>query len=297
MSVASIQARARELVARCTAEVHLPADYPALRRIFEDGNATTEQMLDALERRDALAARLLALAEAPLHNVAPLAWSLPRLVNQLGTQRVLDLSLALLLADAFGRIPASLARCDFWPTAVRGALIGRAIAGACGRPERDRLFCAGLLLPTGLALMWHANPRAMGRVREAQLDGPQPPLAQQRKLLATDQVAVAAALARHWQLPAPIQRALACCDEPARAVPHHFDAAVLKLAMGCTQAAGTTPEPDPLSLDLLRLDPVELANITRAADALLPRYLEIIPRRTYPPSVASAPDPDAPAAR
>ncbi len=292
MPAEAVLARARELVARCAAELRLPPAYGAIRNVLEDPHGTPLQMCEALEMRPALASQLLALLSAPLHATLDGAWSIERAVNQLGLQRIVDLSLIALLPAALERLDDSLPRSGYWSLAVRCGLAARAISGACWRPERDRLLCAGVLMPLGLALMWHANPRAMGKLASRMPRGDVMPGEAQRLLMGTDHVAVTAALARHWQLPSPIQRALACSSEPVRAVPHHKEAAILNIAAGLAGFPGMPEKPDELSLDLLRLNPARLKCIATEVDDLSATYLPLIAGDAYLPWPASRPRPD-----
>ncbi|MCB1956952.1 MAG: HDOD domain-containing protein [Rhodocyclaceae bacterium] len=295
-SRASSQRKARELVANVATELRLPPDIVALRRILDDANATPEQLIETLGRLPALTGRLLELIELPLHRQESDAWTLPRMVHQLGAQRILDLALVVMVSDGLARIELATERCGFWPLAVRTALVSRGIARQCGRPESDRSMVAGLLMPTGLALLWHADPAGMQRANQILEQEGTAARAAQRAATGTDCVAVTTALARQWQLPTPIQRALACCDEPARAVPHHFEAAVLRLAQSACDFPGAGEPPDPLALSLLNLTPACVHTVAANTELYYQAYLDFMARRTYPPSTASDPDPVMPAA-
>ncbi len=283
MSRAASQARAREIIAQTAIDLPLPAEYIALRRILDDANTTPLQLLETLAAHPDLGGRLLELLELPLHRQESDVWTLTRAVNQLGAQRVVDLSLIVLLSEALSRIEPALAHCAFWPVAVRVALVCRGLSMLCGRPESDRSFCAGLLMPCGLAVLSHADPGGMHSARLAMEHEGCTARAAQRAATGTDCIAVGAALARHWQLPQPILRALRCCDEPARAVPHHFEAALLRLA----QSACGFPDPaapeDALALSLLQLAPGDVATVAANTELYYEAYLAFIARRTSPP--------------
>ncbi|MCB1888616.1 MAG: HDOD domain-containing protein [Rhodocyclaceae bacterium] len=292
MSPTASQVKARALVAQVAIDLPMPAEMAALRRILDDANATPHQLIEALTAHPDLGNRLLELLELPLHRQEADTWTLTRAVNQLGAQRLLDLTLVALLSEALWRMGPALARCDFWPVAVRAALVSRGLAVLCGRPESDRSLCAGLLMPCGLAILWHANPAGMQRARLASANGGCDARAAQRKATGTDCIAVTAALARHWHLPMPIQRALACCDEPARAVPHHFESAVLRLAQSACECPDIQVALDPLALSLLQLSPANVAAVAANTELYYQAYLAFIARRTYPPIDASDPAPD-----
>ncbi|MCB1895387.1 MAG: HDOD domain-containing protein [Zoogloeaceae bacterium] len=281
------QVRATDLVERCSAELALPRDYAALRLILEDANGTVLQLSRALELRPPLASRLLKLLSGPLHSPNGEHWSIERAVNQFGMQRIVDLSLLSLLPQALERLDTSLLRSDFWPLSVRCGLAARAIAAICRRPERDRLLCAGCLMPLGLALLWHANPRAASGVAGTLADHGNDLVALQRAAMGTDHIAVSAALLRQWQLPAPIQRALAGREAPTSVVPYHLEAAILQVAASVAGFPGAPPAPPVAALDLIGLGEVALAGIASEFARLRPVYQLLLSGRAALPSHAT----------
>ncbi|MCB1914664.1 MAG: HDOD domain-containing protein [Rhodocyclaceae bacterium] len=292
MSAATVtetaQLRATDLVERCSAEFSLPRGYAALRLILEDTNGTVLQMSHALELRPPLATRLLKLLSGPLHSPNGEHWSIERAVNQLGMQRIVDLALLSLLPEALERLDTSLLRSDFWPLSVRCGLAARAIAAICRRPERDRLLCAGCLMPLGLTLLWHANPRAASAVANAAPEAGESLIERQRRAMGTDHIAVTAALLRQWQLPAPIQRALAGREHPTAAVPFHDEAAILQVAASVAGFPGAPASPAVAALDLIGLGEVALAGIGSECARLRPVYQLLLSGRAAMPTRANA---------
>ncbi|MCB1907583.1 MAG: HDOD domain-containing protein [Rhodocyclaceae bacterium] len=282
------QVRATDLVERCSAELALPPDYAALRRILEDPHGTALQMSRALDLRPQLATRLLALLSGPLHSPTGEHWSIERAVNRLGMQRLVDLSLLCLLPLALERLDSALHHCDFWPLSVRCGLAARAIAAICRCPERDRLMCAGCLMPLGMALLWHANPRASRRVARALPTADDSLVALQRKKMGTDHITVTCALLGQWQVPAPIKRALAGLAAPTAAVPYHLEAAILQVAASVAGFPGAPPAPAIAILDLIGLGNVALAGVTTESAGLRPIYQLLLSGRAAVPGHATA---------
>lgn len=272
MKQSAAQAHAREIVAAGAQDLGLPAGYARLRAIIEDPNGSSLQMCEAFAHHPTLGQALLHLLEGPLHSARGASWTPLRAVNQLGMQRVLDLSLIALLPIALERLASAAGRCGFWPLAVRCGLAARAIAEHAGRSERDRMWCAGTLAPAGLLLMWHVQAESMQRVHDgAAAGGDQRQI--ERAHAGTDHLAVAAALARHWQLPLPIIRSLAASGRPAQAVPHHTEAAVVALAMRVAGLPGHAAAPLEVPLDLLGLDAAQLEAAAAQARELEAAYL------------------------
>ena len=287
MSIAKGKSRAKQLVSQAATQLVIPPAYSALRVILDNPHGSSLQMSSSLAASPELASRLIAMLSGPLYGKQAGRWSIERAVNQLGMQRVLDLSLVSSLPEAFRGMEEGVAASRFWPLAVHCGAAARLVAQQCARSERERVLAAGMLVPAGLALLWQLEPDAMQRVERDSDRAPDRRIALEREHAGTDHLWMSAALARHWQLPAPIVRALDCCDAPAGAVPHHREAAVLKLARTLAAMPGAGRDADALALQMLGLTDEQLGEARRQLGAMSRALSALLPGSASTPDAAS----------
>lgn len=249
-----------------------PEIYVRLRRLVDDPATTTNALAEIIGRDPALTARLLQLANSAFFALHTPVCDLAEAIRRVGLSGLQNLVLATEVIRHFDGIPPDLADIyRFWRHSLRCAVLARSFA--LQRPyagDVDPLFVGGLLHDIGHLVLYARLPelsrKALLEHRHRHL-----PLHQaERETIGFDYAAVGGALARHWELPAPIYAILAYHLAPADAGRHRREAAVVHIAVMASEAGSFVA--DEVAAKLTREPQVwEMAGLSpKAVDDALP---------------------------
>ena len=198
----ALRRRVRELPA-------LPQAAMAAAAALRDERSSSAHCSELIGRDQALAARVLRLANSAFYGVPGRVGSIRDAVQLLGRRTLSSVLTVATLSQQFHAadcLPFSFA--GFWRHAIGVALAARGLARALDHDE-DLAFTVGLLHDIGnLALATHfadatAHAIAHARAADASLH------AAERSLLGIDHADVGALVAAHWQFPAGVVAAIA----------------------------------------------------------------------------------------
>ena len=249
-----------EMLERIQSLPVMPAVAMELVQSMAGGDADVDDLARRIVQDQAIAARVLRVANSPFYGLSSRVASIHDAIVVLGFSAVRSL---VLTAAVVTSLPAS--RCPgfsqdrFWRHVIATAAAAQSLAKPLQR-NPDILFMAGLLHDIGRLVMValdsvnYAEVLATARERDCRL------LDVETEVYGFDHAEVGAALARRWNYPEDIVDALAWHHAPARGKPGGL-AAIVHYADAIAQALdleeaenGQIPRLQQSSIDQLGLD-------------------------------------------
>ena len=230
-----------------------------LARTFEDDDASTADVVAAIESDPMLVVQLLRVANSPVFFRGKVIDNASEAVRLLGQSRVRSLVIGLLARDAFPDVPEAALE-QFWRLSLGTAELSRHLADLSGRDE-DLCYLGGLLHMIGELVLRVAMPE-----RLAELDTTVPVASPERakaevRTFGYSYCEAGGELLRRWRLPTRMVHIIERQRNANLVVLQDFEAMVVQLASWRVRALelGLTPEeqaeqyPAPLG-KLLRID-------------------------------------------
>lgn len=191
-----------------------------------------------------LTAKLLALANSAAFGLTRKVATLDAALSLVGLTKVRTLALSACLHNAFS-IPDGIDGVAFWRHAVRCAGYAQWLAEEAGT-DKQEAWLTGLMLRLGEVIIAQNHPGAVAEI-EALPCAPGERWVRERRLAGFDEGAVTGELARRWNFPGDIVRALAMATDPLAHKPMLPLAGILHLAARLAD----TPDADATSIDTL----------------------------------------------
>lgn len=221
----------------------LPALPEAVRQViasFDDPRLDIHALAGKISRDIDLSARVLRVANSPFYGLARQVSSIHEAVVVLGFGNVRGMALAAGIAGVFpgnGDFPWT----SYWQRCMAAGMYARSLARCVGT-NPESAFTAALFHDIGLAALAHGMP---GSFAQAQAEGGDA-LDAERALLGFDHAELGGEIARYWNFPPAIERAI---RENLRAEPSEeplvqlVRAARLLTEAGMAGVAPVLPEP------------------------------------------------------
>jgi putative nucleotidyltransferase with HDIG domain len=255
------------LTRRVTELPPLPQVLLELMRMLRRPDISERSYVALIERDQALAARMLRLANSAFYGVPGRVASIGEAVRILGVRTVFG---ALTAAALHGQVRVEACRSfdfdSYWRHTVATALAARALAHLLDH-DADEAFLAGLLHDVGQLVLAAFEPQAACRaIERARQDGLAAVDAETAELGFAHPL-VGALVARHWRFPESICRAIELHHRPvadgdrigASGLVHIADRIAHSLGLGNDPA---TPAFTPQEGSALGLSPESLARLT-----------------------------------
>ena len=207
---------------------------------------SAKRSIELIEQDQALAARVLRLANSAFYGMPGRVGSIGDAVRMLGLRTVAGVLAAAAMHNAI-RVDACAGFDfpDYWRHAIGSALAARALAGAAGC-NADEAFLAGLMHDIGQLALAAFEPgktaSALALARSAKLSAE----GAERVVLGLSHPAVGARVAEHWRFPAIICQAIALhhAPEPASAGQRISLSGLVQLADTVAHALDLCPDAD-----------------------------------------------------
>jgi HD-like signal output (HDOD) protein len=239
----------------------LPTMPEVARRLiesFEDEKVDLRQIVDLVERDQALAAKILKQANSARYGFSGSVTNLRQAAVLLGLETLRNVLLSATVIGAFPRTPG-FDRIRFWRHCVATGGYARWLGRKLGF-DSDSAYLAGFLLRSGQILMAIELPHMVAAV-EAECIRPGLRISVEKQKIGVCHPHVTAELARRWKLPQPMIDAFRYAPDPLRASTFSLLGAVLNLAataadsgdLGATSASALS-EADPELISHLSLD-------------------------------------------
>ena len=198
-----------------------------LLKSFEQDDLPLPEIAGLIGRDQALAAKVLRLANSSRYSPSHTVTSLNDASASLGMRTLRDLTLSASMVGAFPAMQG-FDRLGFWRGTLAVAAYAQPIARALDLDE-DMAYLGGLMLRTGQLLMWMVDPdhAEQAGVLAKELDSR---IGFETVLFGVAHPEITAELARHWQFPTVLVEAFRATTEPMETRPFSRLAAVLRLA-------------------------------------------------------------------
>ena len=262
-----------EMISRLHKLPAMPAVAMELLNSLSDDNTEVDALARRIAQDQAIAARVLRVANSPFYGLQTQVGSIRDAIVVLGFSTVRSL---VLTATVVSGLPAG--RCPgfsqelFWRHGLGVAVAARALARKLGR-RADELFIAGLLHDIGRLAMVVVAPEDYAEVIATSRAQDCTRQEAEMSVFGYDHAAVGAALAQRWNFPPEIHDALAFHHAPAGGAPdgpaaliHYADAIAKALDLDGEEDT-QLPRLDPATIVALDLDQSSLAQVLSETQA------------------------------
>jgi len=227
---------AKELVENCTNLHTLPRVYLEVKKVIDNPESTMADLSRAISIDPAMTATVLKLVNSAFYAMPRKVETISRAVGILGMQPVHDLTLAVAVTRAFGRLNQQVMSMDvFWANSFFSGLVSRELARKCFLVDSERMFVEGLLREIGHLILYAQLPElAEQALRESAKTGTPIHIVEQH-IVGFDFTEVGQMLVETWQLPKNFGVAIRYQHNPKETQDHGFEAALLNMANALTE--------------------------------------------------------------
>jgi HD-like signal output (HDOD) protein len=228
----------------------------SLIRSLNDEETTGPQISRLIAKDPALTAKLLRLANSASFGLSRSVSTLDDAISLVGMARVRTLGLAACLDDSFPVI-AGLDRSEFWRSCMVSAGYAQWFSSKLGL-DGSQAWLASMMVRLGELMIGQSQPTALAEIEKL----PRPPGGRwERELSLTGftEGQITAELARRWNFPQEIVRALDASSEPMATRPFNRLGGIVHLAMLLADMPAGGPE----MLDALPEDVVTALQLNR----------------------------------
>lgn len=213
------------------------------------------RLREVVTRDPVLALQLLRLANSAHFGAHQPVGTVEDAIARVGTGQVRSLALAAFFSDAFPMAPG-LDRETFWRESQDHGALSQWLANGIGS-DCERAWLTGFMVRLGELVMGLKAPACVASIENPPAD-PSTRWERERALLGWTEGEVSAELARAWNFPDDMARALDAAADPLAAQPFSRLGAVLHLAVQLASAPELGPQAlqtlPPTVLDALSLD-------------------------------------------
>ncbi|HYL82275.1 MAG TPA: HDOD domain-containing protein [Candidatus Acidoferrum sp.] len=267
----------RRLVQRIVDLPTLPIIIPRVLRLVEDRRSSAGDLAKVIGSDQALASRILRLANSAFYGFRREIVSISHAVVLLGFDTVKSIVLAATVMETLGNgdLVSNFDREQFWLHVVTTAAASRIIGRKLRTVDAEGAFVAGLLHDLGKVVLDRFFYRHYAEVARLAVALPCPIREAEMTLFSVDHAQVGSWLVERWRLPPAIIEPVAFHHRPAEASAENWNlSAVVHLADILARNAGIgsggdslIPLPDPEILGRLRVKPADLIHWTDALTA------------------------------
>ncbi|TVR15286.1 MAG: HDOD domain-containing protein [Planctomycetota bacterium] len=269
----------QQLLERVRSPLSLPDSFVRVDAAVRSPVANARRIAEAISMDQAMAARVLRMANSPLYGFSSRIDTIERAVTVIGTRQIRDLALAsTVLSMCNGMLLPGVTSAAFWTHSFAVGSLSRMFAAVRRDPNPERYFLAGLLTTIGRLMLAQASPQLLEECMQANTNSVLLHEAEEHRL-GFHQAEVSAALMRRWLFPDMLVHSVAGQYQPALIHGNPMDAALIhccsvmvtavrigcsgeKLALPLDEAAW-----DLLNADIAMVDPM-LIEVAATAESL-----------------------------
>jgi len=205
----------------------MPEAAQALIRTLNDENADIITVRDIIATDPALTTTLLRMANSATFGLSRSITTLEAAVSVLGIAQIRARALSVCMSNTFA-MPAGVNRIAFWQECMKCAGYARWLALSQGLDE-NQAWLTGIMLPLGRILVIQSNHQHI-KTLEAQPCVPGERWKREHALVGFDEGQIMAEVARRWDFPPSMARALDVCTQAPMDDTYPALAGVLHLA-------------------------------------------------------------------
>jgi putative nucleotidyltransferase with HDIG domain len=202
-------------MARCIGELPaLPRALLAAVRVLSQDNVPAGECIDAIERDQALATRMLRLANSAFYGARGQVSSIGDAVQMLGMRTVASVVAAVSLRSTLAQLKCEAFSFEaYWQHALSAAIIARELSRPAAH-DPGEAFLAALLHDVGQLILVMSHPEQAERALQLSQETGIDLYESERQVIGISHDAVGADVARHWHFPASIVSAIAAHHTP-----------------------------------------------------------------------------------
>ena len=192
-----------------------------------DEEAGAQEIGRIVSRDPALTAKVLRLANSARFGASRAVSSVQDAISLAGMDQIRTLALAACFAQSFPDLPGLDAK-EFWADSMNRAGYAKWLAAGAG-VDASQAWLTGMMLRLGELLIYQADPKAFEQIEQLpHLPGGR--WERESRLLGFSEGEITAELARRWNFPSDVARALQTSLDPLAARPFCKLGAVVHLA-------------------------------------------------------------------
>lgn len=178
-----------------------PELYLRLDELVASPHATAREIGELIAQDPALAARLLRIANSPLHGLTTPVETIDRAITVIGLGELLDLVVSASITSALAQFKVGDFDLEaFWRHSVQTAITSRLLGRHLHLPDCERLFVAGLLHDIGLLFLAQRFPGKAGEWMDDSGNHGTDLNRFEDENLGFDHGQLAVAMLKHWRL-------------------------------------------------------------------------------------------------
>ncbi|WP_394787522.1 HDOD domain-containing protein [Rhodoferax sp.] len=200
----------------------------SLIRTLNDEDASGPQVAEIISKDSTLTARLLRLANSASFGLSRSVGTVNDAISLVGMARVRTLGLAAAMGDAFPVVDG-LDRSEFWRSCMVSAGYAQWLSAHLGL-DGSQAWLASMMVRLGELMIAQAQPASLQEIEKL----PHQPggrWEREQRLTGFSEGQITAELARRWNFPAEIVRALDTSSEPMAAKPFNRLGGIVHLSM------------------------------------------------------------------
>lgn len=204
-----------EILKKSNSLPSLPAIVFELQKCLDQNNTGTKLLAEKISSDQALSAKTLRLANSPLYNMQCVVGTVKQAVAVLGFDSVRTMVTTAAITNSFvaKQMPADFDFEDFWRHAIATGLCAKALAKIYD-VDPDQAFMAGLLHDIGKLVLAIAYPDKFMEANRNAKAQQRPAYLEEQALLGCNHAEVGARLAKQWNFPQSIQKAIEEHESP-----------------------------------------------------------------------------------
>lgn len=231
-----------EIVRRVDELPALPKNAHQVIRLTEDPKTVITDLSNAISTDQALAAKVLRLANSAYYGYARRIFSISDAVIILGYGTIRNLVMAASVHSVMDReLPGYvMARGELWKQSMVCALLARKLAARCGFDNHEKAFVAGLMHDIGKIILSTYMAEAFAGIIERVNAEKVPFMKAEEEVLGFNHAVVGGKVAEKWNLPEELVEAISCHHNPREAkispaltsITHLTDVACMTMGIG-----------------------------------------------------------------
>lgn len=201
-------------------------------KLTDDSKTTIPQISNVISQDQAMAAKILRMANSAYYGFARSISSITDAVIILGFKSIRDLVFAATMHDFVNKelTGYALAKGELWKQSIVCAMVGANISKRINYKNHDEVFASGLLHDIGKVILNIYMNDTFDLVLQKVNQDKVPFMVAEKEILGFDHAAVGAAVANKWNLPEALVEAIAYHHNPLKA-PHKKElAAIIHMA-------------------------------------------------------------------
>jgi HD-like signal output (HDOD) protein len=199
----------------------------ALIRTLNDEDADVPMVRDVIAKDPALTATLLRMANSAIFGLSRSVTTLDSAVSVVGMSQIRARALSICMANAFA-LPPALNRLDFWRNSMVCAGYAKWLASALEIDEQEA-WLAGMMLRLGETVIGQRSATMIDAIEQRPC-APGDRWIRERETAGFDEGEIMAEIARRWDFPDVVAKALGASAQPLASSPFSPLGAVVHLA-------------------------------------------------------------------